>query len=43
MFRYYVYELIDPRDDSVFYVGKGTGAGVSRKNINKIMALNRGG
>ena len=22
---YYVYELIDPRDDTVFYVGKGTG------------------
>lgn len=23
--KYYVYHLIDPRDDSVFYVGKGTG------------------
>ena len=22
---YYVYALIDPRDDSIFYVGKGTG------------------
>lgn len=24
--RFYVYGLIDPRDDSLFYVGKGTGA-----------------
>lgn len=24
--KYYVYELIDPRDGSVFYVGKGCGA-----------------
>lgn len=23
--RYFVYELVDPRDGSVFYVGKGTG------------------
>lgn len=23
--KYYVYHLIDPRDNSVFYVGKGTG------------------
>lgn len=23
--RFYVYELVDPRDDAVFYVGKGTG------------------
>jgi len=23
--RYYVYQLIDPRDGSVFYIGKGTG------------------
>ena len=23
--KYYVYHLIDPRDDSVFYVGKGQG------------------
>lgn len=23
--RFYVYELVDPRDGSVFYVGKGTG------------------
>ena len=22
---YYVYALIDPRDDSIFYIGKGTG------------------
>ncbi len=24
--RYYVYELIDPRSDTIFYVGKGKGA-----------------
>ena len=23
--KYYVYHLIDPRDNSVFYIGKGTG------------------
>lgn len=26
--RFYVYELIDPRDNSVFYIGKGKGARV---------------
>lgn len=23
--RFYVYELVDPRNDKVFYIGKGTG------------------
>jgi hypothetical protein len=23
--RFYVYALVDPRDESIFYIGKGTG------------------
>jgi hypothetical protein len=52
--KYYVYELIDPRDDSVFYVGKGTGdrldqheketaKGVSSKKCNKIRSIESAG
>ncbi len=48
--KFYVYELIDPRDDSVFYVGKGCGDridqheketrnGVSSKKCNKIRRI----
>ena len=34
--KYYVYHLIDPRDGSVFYVGKGTG---NRKSRHRVAAL----
>ena len=27
--KYYVYALVDPRDNRIFYVGKGTGNRVS--------------
>jgi hypothetical protein len=30
---YYVYELIDPRDKSVFYVGKGTGKRIDHHEL----------
>lgn len=52
--KYYVYELIDPRTSEVFYVGKGCGdrideheretlAGVSSKKCNKIRKIINGG
>lgn len=34
--RFYVYHLIDPRDGSVFYVGKGTGNRVSQHVRNAV-------
>ena len=48
--KWYVYELSDPRDNKVFYVGKGTGSridhheretlkGVCSKKCNKIRSL----
>lgn len=50
IYRWYVYELIDPRTDLVFYVGKGSGnridhheketlRGVCSKKINKIKSI----
>lgn len=52
--KYYVYELIDPRTDEVFYVGKGSGDridqheretadGVSSKKCNKIRKIQNEG
>ena len=54
MFKYYVYELIDPRDGKPFYVGKGCGnridqhekeadRGVSSKKCNKIRKIRGAG
>lgn len=31
--KYYVYELIDPRTDAVFYIGKGCGARIDAHEI----------
>lgn len=50
MWNYYVYELVDPRNGEVFYVGKGCGnridahereaeKGVSSKKCNKIRKI----
>ena len=52
--KWYVYELSDPRDNSVFYVGKGSGnridaherdtiKGVCSKKCNKIRSINNSG
>jgi len=49
-YRWYVYQLIDPRDQSVFYIGKGTGSrihahekeaskGVCSNKCNKIKEI----
>lgn len=54
MLKYYVYELVDPRDDSVFYVGKGCGkrvdshekearAGIASKKCDRIRAIRQSG
>lgn len=34
--RWYVYELVDPRSDAVFYVGKGTGARIDAHEAEAI-------
>lgn len=40
--RYYVYALIDPRDDQIFYIGKGTGKRYSSHLKNNKWDFNSG-
>lgn len=41
--KYYVYKLIDPRDDKIFYIGKGTGLRMYNhvSNVKRDRILNK--